>query len=1098
MNQPTDYKARQIAANPLKSVVVTAPAGSGKTSILLKRFLACLCRVERPEQVLALTFTNMAANEIRARILGVIEAAKAGMRPEAEYEIELFELGVRVLNRSNEQDWDLDSNPARLRVMTFDSFASQMASRAPLMSGMGGGQVQEDANVLYRQAVIDLFAMLDDESTPVELVNALEACLSFSKNQTELLVPMFSALLAKRDQWVEGVAGMDVEEMESVVRDSVIGHLERAVDQCESQGIRDFIACVLDAAPTSEKLDWAKSWDGSLNFYTDSGREIMGNMASLILTNTGSFRKKVTATQGFKPKMESTLQMNELLSSVQGGNESLRSSLEAFLTLPDLDFDEDVKSLCRHMSVVGKYLLAGLRIVFEQTGKLDFTEVALRARMALYSDEAGYGDSMLEEDRIQHLLVDEVQDTSLGQFKTLEMLCADWGEEGDGRSLFFCGDSAQSIYLFRGANVSLFAELVVNQRFAGKRLSAVSLTDNFRSQPENIEWVNGAFRHIFPSEVDLETGAVPYTESVASKTGVGQVNVHAFAGDPRQEPPHVVSIIEEFLEEAGPDKTLAVLVRNKKHIGDLVPLLNEKGIKFSAQGIDPIRDNPCVADVLGLIRALWHEGDRAAWFTFIRAPFVGLSWEDCLALASRSGSVKGALWDGDTFARLTDDGRQRVARVRAVLAEVSENPLSGNLCWAAKATWLRLGGASCIDAFEKADINAIFSLLEQHLKGGQIEDVRRFDMALNRLFSTPSAGRVNIMTIHKSKGLEFDSVIVMGIGESGAKDLGGLFVWRRMPHGFVMVPASKNKKDESAPSTRLYKYFQKLNLKEAESEKDRLLYVACTRAKSALHIVGTAISTESGAQPKGNTLLERLWPAVGAEFVGVNPVYLDQDLLIDIPKSQIFDIKETPDHKSVFYPSVLNQMAPTEAVQDAELDESGNLLEKAEGTAYHSVIDYMCKRGVDDVEAFLRDKQSAVLAMLRRAGYPEPEVQAGVAKILKLVEATVSGTNGRWLLDQREQAMSEVTVVGYLDRQWRKYILDRAFEVDGTPWIVDYKTSSPATGQSEEAFASKEVARYKDKMQLYGDAFKQVTGSSKVVLALYFPVLDRLERVIAA
>ena len=141
---PHDGQARADSIDPRRSLALLAPAGSGKTTQLLFRMLACLTVVERPEEILAITFTTKAAGEILERVTSALSLAAAGVEPVQAHEKPLYQLGRLVLERDRLLGWNLILNPSRLRIMTFDAFCAYLAGKTPIMSGLGGGKTVED------------------------------------------------------------------------------------------------------------------------------------------------------------------------------------------------------------------------------------------------------------------------------------------------------------------------------------------------------------------------------------------------------------------------------------------------------------------------------------------------------------------------------------------------------------------------------------------------------------------------------------------------------------------------------------------------------------------------------------------------------------------------------------------------------------------------------------------------------------------------------------------------------------------------------------------------------------------------------------------
>ncbi|MGA9032056.1 MAG: UvrD-helicase domain-containing protein, partial [Sulfuricaulis sp.] len=143
-----DAAARARALTPDQSFIVQAPAGSGKTELLTQRYLRLLSCVDHPEEIVAITFTRKAANEMRNRVLEALEKAK-GPRPEMPNEATTWELAKAALARDETEGWNVIASPERLRVSTIDSFCAALTRQMPMLSHLGAPPaVVEDAEVL--------------------------------------------------------------------------------------------------------------------------------------------------------------------------------------------------------------------------------------------------------------------------------------------------------------------------------------------------------------------------------------------------------------------------------------------------------------------------------------------------------------------------------------------------------------------------------------------------------------------------------------------------------------------------------------------------------------------------------------------------------------------------------------------------------------------------------------------------------------------------------------------------------------------------------------------------------------------------------------
>src|SRR6202167_1131947 len=181
-NPPPDQVQRDLALDHRRSILVRAPAGSGKTDLLTRRFLRLLGEVEDPGQVVAITFTIPAAAEMRNRILSKLEkAALAGTTDSVADPLSMEALAHRALARSQTLGWNLLDLPAQLRISTIDSFCRDLALQQPLVSGLGGSlEIAEQPTELYRRAARRTLEEIGDAGSPAG--PAIETLLRWRDN----------------------------------------------------------------------------------------------------------------------------------------------------------------------------------------------------------------------------------------------------------------------------------------------------------------------------------------------------------------------------------------------------------------------------------------------------------------------------------------------------------------------------------------------------------------------------------------------------------------------------------------------------------------------------------------------------------------------------------------------------------------------------------------------------------------------------------------------------------------------------------------------------------------------------------------------------
>ena len=178
----------RLRALDVASFIVEAPAGAGKTELLTQRYLRLLAVVEHPEEVLALTFTNKAATEMRDRILHSLETAAGGVLPEAAHKQQTFHLARTVLAHDGERNWGLLDHPGRLRITTLDALCASLARQMPYLSRFGSQPgVAEDAAAHYATAARRTLEMVEAEGADADVVAAALAFMDNNAGRLENL-----------------------------------------------------------------------------------------------------------------------------------------------------------------------------------------------------------------------------------------------------------------------------------------------------------------------------------------------------------------------------------------------------------------------------------------------------------------------------------------------------------------------------------------------------------------------------------------------------------------------------------------------------------------------------------------------------------------------------------------------------------------------------------------------------------------------------------------------------------------------------------------------------------------------------------------------
>jgi ATP-dependent exoDNAse (exonuclease V) beta subunit len=533
-----------------------------------------------------------------------------------------------------------------------------------------------------------------------------------------------------------------------------------------------------------------------------------------------------------------------------------------------------------------------------------------------------------------------------------------------------------------------------------------------------------------------------------------------------------------------------------------------------------------VQDLLALTRALAHRGDRLAWLALLRAPWCGLTLADLHALAgtgtndgdalpepiSSQSTVWELLHDPARLAALTPDGRLRLARVRTVLAAALAARLRSSLRDAVEGSWLALGGPACAASeTELEDAASYLDHLESEEDAGAIADFAAFEQGLDKLYALPdlAAGddAVQIMTIHKAKGLEFDHVIVPGLGKKPPAEGKKLFLWMERPAqpdaSTPRRPGSGTKlllapiEETGADGDPIYAWLKQLAAEKAAHEDGRLLYVAATRAKQRLHLLGeTRLELGDQAQtaraPDARSLLAKLWPVVEAEY---------QRAAATAPAAAATegaDADTLPDQSLRRFASAWVLPAPPPALAWAAPDETARAQDDIEyswvgETARHagSVVHRWLQRiAEDELQGWSATRIATMHASFRNEllarGVEEAELAAATERVMKALANALADTRGRWLLGPQQGARNEYRLTAMVEGERRNLVMDRSFtDGNGKRWIVDYKTSGHE-GANVDRFLDQEQERYRAQLERYAQA---LAHDEPAMLGLYFPLL---------
>ena len=1139
MSAAEDSAARAAALDPTRSFIVQAPAGSGKTELLIQRYLALLATVDEPEQVVAITFTRKAAAEMRGRVRRALEGAAAGEEGETQHRQATLALARAAVARDAERDWALLAQPQRLRIDTLDAFNAWLAQQLPVLAdGVAAATIVDDARDYYRRAARSIVAAVASAGELGDSVRVLASVF----DDLEKLEKLLAELLARREQWLERFAVADAGALRPLLEgalrrlaDDELGALSPLTETVVFAELRAALCQVAAHATTESLRAAAEPWQAvgaTPPLGHGSLREWRG-ASSLLLTQAGEWRKQLTKKEGFGKEHAVARERATRLLARLSGDEELRLGLRAVQKLPEPRYTDGQWRQLEALRVVLLHLAAGLKVEFAEARRIDFVELGLAARRALGRVDAPSELLLALDRRIQHLLVDEFQDTSQSQINLLELLTAGW-ERGDGRTLFLVGDPMQSIYRFRDADLSLFLE--AQQRGIGDvRLEPLALTRNFRSAPQIVSWVNETFTQVFPKVDQIAAGAAAFRASVATRAAAAEhaVQMHgSLSADPLQESARVAELIAAELER-DPEQSIAVLVKARKHLPGLRERLRSDGWPVHAVEIDALDEQPVAQDLHGLARALAHLDDRIAWLAVLHAPWCGLTWSDLHALChdARGRAVRDLMRDPTRLERLSADGRVRLEATRARLDTAFAVRGETSFARWVERTWRALDGPACLDSVDELrTAELVFALLARQERLGDLDDPARLvdALAAQQPQGDPPRGRgIEIMTMHRAKGLEFDTVIALGLARDPPPDEEQPLYWleRAAVDGTKDLLLAPTLDDDD--SERLTDFVRRADRERDRAERARLLYVAATRARNRLHLVWQL--SPSRPEPKDGSLLSWLWGTLApAARVGTA-----NDAVIATPEREALEpvlrrlaevsvpqATEPPPPKAPkpaspreagapvrasARDSAIPQLAlPFESEQGPPGDADAPAAEPARpeflwagraaahvGTVVHRQLQRIAEAGVDSESAASIERRARAYAQeLRLLGVEEGEIAPATARVVAALHSALEDPHGRFVLGAHEDARSELTLTLRSGDVLEHVRLDRTFVANGERWIVDFKTSRHEGGD-RAAFLDSEVDRYRPQLDRYAAALAAIERRA-VRVALYFPLLKEL------
>jgi ATP-dependent helicase/nuclease subunit A len=1118
-----DLSIRKEVLSPAESFHVESPAGAGKTSLLTARFIHLLAQVNDPREILALTFTNKAANEMQERVQTILHQAEKEIVSDSAWMNELLLVARKALKKHKTHQHLILASDG-LQITTFHSFCNQIIKQAPVEA-----QVPLEAVILAEEEQDELIleSLGRTQRTLMALPpkdpsrKALERVLLYFNNNWKALSSDLAQLTVQRDRLTDLLKVVrghpDPAHLEQVLRERLgllIGRkLESLKNLLESidlgQNWTSFYQhLVLHGAAIAVQIpvqmpggEWAAlpAWQG---------------IAELCTTKSGSARKQFGPKTGFYSGFKQTPWADYLESLPQ----PILERLHKIKSYPSPETSPVDVGLLFDLILLISQVVDHYRQLCQKRGVIDFVELEQAALKVLGSDEAPTDLQLILDQRINHILVDEFQDTSLNQWQLIQYLCAGWSP-GDGRTLFIVGDPKQSIYGFRKAEVSLFMKARNGLPLPGQGLlplKAVYISTNFRSRKELIDFTNDLFSKTIMAHPNLEVDEVsfleaqPAPEMLTQDPGTIKLTLLSKEEDPTLSRLKEAAWLAGAVNQADQDPrsgSIGILLFARTHLPLYLKALYEQGLQVQVQEGLNLEDRPEVQDLFALTRSLVRPQDDLAWASMVRSAWCWLGLDDLLQISQlpMSSFAEKVM----SFAQMPQ-AQQAVKTLGQVLGHYQNQTGRLPLHRVLQKIWEELSGPKQVA--ERYGLSGVrncrqfLQLLFQAEKGLPEETLSHLEFLLASAYAPPdplaSRSKVTIMTVHHAKGLEFDTVFLPHLDRnplegSGREDLP--YILERLPgeREEYLIGLKPDRRTKNDPG--VLGMLKDLKKERGLGEAKRLYYVALTRAKKNLCLSGLYSGKEEVEKAPKHSLLGFLLNHPGKEKF----LEIDYDpRLPEMVKGRVEplvkeDVLPLPFvSEPVPYRIILPSGLHEEDLFPEEADQTENFLQEefkgpygmARGTVIHRILEHLgMGKGLPTEKAVVQalmaegvgDEAGQEMADLILAEVCACQQEPFCANILR---ADHPFSACEWVLEDQVE-------VGTV----RSGVIDRII-FDGKDWlVVDYKTTSLPEGIAVGTFFQEQDVLYRKQLLAYQEmlAHARSIDPALIRLFLYFTALQK-------
>ncbi|MDH3588662.1 MAG: hypothetical protein OEQ74_04595, partial [Gammaproteobacteria bacterium] len=1024
-----------------RSFVVEGAAGTGKSELAFQRYVTALCNTKRPEEALFLVDGGSVVRRYRQRIARILQG-------------EGDEDNRQLAAHDQQLAWGLLEQPDRLQIHTLGSLAMELVAAAPVSSGCGAeARITGDPDAYYRTAARALLRTLDHDERVAPNLETLLLHLDNDLVRAELLL----AGLLRRRAGLQRCLHLDNPEanragLQSALEDAVVmtlSDLSAAIPVDVAEEI------VVLATQAGKRLSMRGS-ESPITLWRDlrslppadtANLAAWAGLGELLLEADCSIRREYGEEQGFEsPDSADERRERELRGELHARIEILAarlaeisgfdSRLAAIRKVSDVRYTHLQWTVLQSLLAVLPRVINDLARAFRALGEMDLTEVVQGAARALESSQA----EIFGSQGLQHIIVDNAHDISFAGLSLIEKLTRTWTGD-DNRSLFITGNPFASICRSEGAQPALFLK-ILNSGLGHCELSMLSLTKQRRSGSAIVDWINQRFCH--ESDAVIGEGGMPFLPAEPHNDESGDVQVHGVTGESEAENQAIVQLLKEQPQLR--DHSVAILLADGTAGASIVDGLRNAGIRCHSEGVDLMGQRSVITDLHALTRALCHLADRVAWLTVLRAPWCGLTLEDLHRLVADSSQA--AIWDlvidEQRRSRLSEDGQQRLSRIKRVMAQTLAERGRRDLRRLVEGVWTALGGAVCLrNEFELEQSRDFFRLLERIDDGGEPDSLEALDAAVAGLFAHgPSEseirdGSVLVTTIRHARRRTFDTVILAGLSTSiSLPEDDDALRWLVRPDQFgsaqlLLAPVSGEGGGEE-----INHWVESLQTSMHDNELRRLFYVGAARADTHLHVVVRLPFDDVcwGRPPKHSPM--------GAMYDELHELLPDQPSHASNPDTGTgVPIRRLPSNWLLPEAPQPKVWARRETQARMGDDRLAGLTDEARIIApvlWRTLSDIAVQGPVDWTMRTLDGLENSLQQLFAMMGLSQDEVASAADRAGLAIRNMLDDDRSKWMFDPaNENIKSPLRLTGWLDDSLIDADIDLSFvDTDGTQWIV--------------------------------------------------------------